>query len=172
MHGVGGVPLSKQNVIGNASCVQVSCQRFGFFKELIPYIPLTRPLAFLDAGANAGFASFLFARLMQFQGELVSVEMNPSSAQLARRNLASLNGVSGFSHQVAHKAVLSSQDAADLSTVEFGSQKPSDFLGDRLHSVLPGLKGNSHRQHVQSTSLSTLLVRPFDSAIFLFCWCL
>lgn len=63
--------------------VQVYCGGdFGFMAQLAKYLPTSRPATFLDAGANIGMASLLFAHLIMGNGQVISVEANPETAQV------------------------------------------------------------------------------------------
>ena len=50
--------------------------------QLSKYLPLDRPVTFLDAGANIGMASLLFSHLIMGNGQVLSVEANPETAQV------------------------------------------------------------------------------------------
>lgn len=138
--------------------VQVFCLEFDYLKLLVPYIPRSRPIAMLDAGANAGFASFLFARLMRFQGELVSVEMNPLSARMVRRNTMVLNAVPGMRSRVVNAALVSAAEEAATPEVRFMGAADGQFLANRLTTVKE-YAGSEYAMRVPATSLPSLLVR-------------
>lgn len=66
--------------------VQVYCGGdFGFMAQLAKYMPTNGPITFLDAGANIGMASLLFAQLIMGNGQVISVEANPETAQVQFR---------------------------------------------------------------------------------------
>lgn len=136
--------------------VQVLCIEFHFSKLLVPYFPHDRPLAMLDAGANAGYASFLFARLMRFQGTLVSVEMDPASARMVRRNLWQLNAIPGFSSIVVNSALMSTEEEKATPRVEFTTRHDADFMGSRLTTV-QAYDGRETKAVVPSVSLPSLV---------------
>eukprot|EP00892_Ulva_mutabilis_P004472 jgi/Ulvmu1/2397/UM131_0009.1 len=147
---------ARQATTDGFALVQVLCEEFDYLKLVAPYAPRTRPLAILDAGANAGFASFLFARFMRFQGELVSVEMNPFSARMARRNTAALNAVPGMRSRVVHSALVSLDEAQEQPEMRFIGVADGRFLSNRLTAV--GEYGPSdYSMIVPTTSLPQLL---------------
>lgn len=60
--------------------MQVFCGLdFGFLKKLTDFVPLARPVTVLDAGANVGLATLLFAQVIRFNGQVVSVDANPGT---------------------------------------------------------------------------------------------
>lgn len=63
--------------------MQVYCGGdFGFMAKLSKYLPIGRPATFLDAGANIGMATLLFSQLIMGNGQVLSVEANPETAQV------------------------------------------------------------------------------------------
>lgn len=134
------------------------CLEFDYLKLLVPYVPRRRPLAILDAGANAGFASFLFARFMRFQGELVSVEMNPTSARMVRRNTATFNSIDGFRSRVVNSALVSTDEAQESPEMRFMGRGEGRFLNNRLVTVSE-FKGSDYTMVVPTVSLPAVLVR-------------
>lgn len=63
--------------------MQVFCGLdFVFLKKLTDYVPLMRPVTVLDAGANVGLATILFAQAIRFNGQVVSVDANPGTMKV------------------------------------------------------------------------------------------
>ena len=137
--------------------LQVLCIEFEYLTKMIPYIPTDRPLVMLDAGANAGFASVLFARFMRFQGQLVSVEMNPESARMLRRNMAPAASAPGFCHRVVNKALVSTTEEREQPEMKFLVDE-GHFMSNKLATVV-GHSGGKNGNVVRTVSLPTLLVR-------------
>eukprot|EP00892_Ulva_mutabilis_P006593 jgi/Ulvmu1/4305/UM002_0026.1 len=102
----------------HAVFLQVFCGGdFGFMARLSEYLPMDRPVSFLDAGANIGMASILFSQLIMGNGQVLSVEANPETAEVLRSNLASLQ----------HVAVPVQAALVDSATAE--AQKTLTFKG-------------------------------------------
>lgn len=60
--------------------LQVYCGGdFEFMSTLAEFLPLDRPVTFLDAGANIGLASVLFSYMIMGQGEVIAVDANPET---------------------------------------------------------------------------------------------
>lgn len=95
---------------------------------------------------------------MRFQGELVSVEMNPLSARMVRRNTAALNGVPGFRSRVVNAALVSTAEAAAAPEMRFMGKQDGLFLNNRLTSVKEH-EGSEYSMLVPTVSLPALLVR-------------
>lgn len=55
---------------------------FAFLRQLTQYVPLARPVTVLDAGANVGLATILFAEAIRFNGQVVSVDANPGTMKV------------------------------------------------------------------------------------------
>ena len=72
--------------------MQVLCQdNFRFLARLVPFMPpYDAPVTFLDAGANIGLASILFAHILGALGQVLAVEALPNTANLTEINTAHL----------------------------------------------------------------------------------
>ena len=71
--------------------MQFFCEpHFHFIAMLAPWLPKHRPATVVDAGANIGLASILFSQLINFDGEVLSIEANPSTLEV-RSLLCSLS---------------------------------------------------------------------------------
>ena len=46
------------------------------------YLPKDRPAVVVDAGANIGLASILFTQVINFNGEVLAIEANPSTVKV------------------------------------------------------------------------------------------
>jgi FkbM family methyltransferase len=66
---------------------------FGFLAHLGRFMPVGQSVTVLDAGANLGGASILFAQLVGFNGEVVAVDANPSTFDLMTHNTARLKDI-------------------------------------------------------------------------------
>jgi hypothetical protein len=63
--------------------MQFFCQEhFLFATYLGPFLPKTRPAVVVDAGANIGLASILFSQVINFNGEVLAIEANPSTLEV------------------------------------------------------------------------------------------
>jgi hypothetical protein len=63
--------------------VQFFCdENFLFTTFLGPYIPKDRPTTVVDAGANIGLATILFSQIINFNGEILAIEPNPSTLEV------------------------------------------------------------------------------------------
>lgn len=54
-------------------------QHFLYTTYLGPYLPKDRPTTVVDAGANIGLASILYSQIINFDGEVLAIEANPST---------------------------------------------------------------------------------------------
>ena len=62
---------------------QVYCQKhFKYMKKLADFMPIYKPVTFLDAGSNIGVASMLFSHAMMGNGEVLSVEAHPETFEV------------------------------------------------------------------------------------------
>jgi hypothetical protein len=61
-----------------------------YTKRLAPYIPTDRPTTVVDAGANIGLASVLYAQIINFNGEIIAIEANPSTLKVCFRTVSLL----------------------------------------------------------------------------------
>lgn len=55
---------------------------FLYVRLLGPYLPTDRPATVVDAGANIGLASMLYAQVINFNGEIIAIEANPSTLKV------------------------------------------------------------------------------------------
>lgn len=63
--------------------VQIYCGwDFLFIKTLAKYMPMDKPLTYLDAGSNIGCASVLFAHSIMGRGQVVAVDANPETVKV------------------------------------------------------------------------------------------
>lgn len=63
--------------------MQFFCQPHFLYTRLLgPYLPTDRPTTVVDAGANIGLASMLYAQVINFNGEIIAVEANPSTLKV------------------------------------------------------------------------------------------
>lgn len=67
-----------------SSCaLQFFCdEHFLYTTFLGPYLPKDRPVTVVDAGANIGLASILYSQVINFNGEVLAIEANPSTLQV------------------------------------------------------------------------------------------
>ena len=66
--------------------MQFFCQsHFLYTTFLGAYLPKNRPAVVVDAGANIGLASILFSQVINFNGEVFSIEANPSTLEVRPR---------------------------------------------------------------------------------------
>ena len=108
--------------------LQVRCSPdFSFLERLLEYMPQAGPVTFLDAGANMGLASILFADFIRFNGEVLAVEANPDSHQLVVNNTRH----AAATVTPVHAAIVSAAAARNSSSVDFAG-KPSSYNGFRL----------------------------------------
>lgn len=75
--------------------MQVFCMKdFEFLENIVPYMPgFGSPVTILDAGANIGLASTLFAELTGLHGQVLAVEAVPHTADMAADNTRHLGGI-------------------------------------------------------------------------------
>ena len=57
-------------------------EHFLYTTFLGPYLPKDRPITVVDAGANIGLASILYSQVINFNGEVLAIEANPSTLQV------------------------------------------------------------------------------------------
>jgi hypothetical protein len=63
--------------------MQFFCEpHFHFISALGPWLPKNRPVTVVDAGANIGLATILFSQFINFNGEVLSIEANPSTLEV------------------------------------------------------------------------------------------
>ena len=83
-----------RHVASRLLCLQVYCGAdFGFLHTLSEFLPTNKPVTVLDAGANIGAASLLFAHLIGMHGQVVAVEAFPPNYNQLTRNMGSLKQV-------------------------------------------------------------------------------
>jgi FkbM family methyltransferase len=70
---------------------------------LSQFIPQNRPTTILDAGANIGAATLLFAHMTALTGRIFSVEASPTNINILRNNVKALGPVA----TVIPKAIVS-----------------------------------------------------------------
>ena len=70
--------------------MQFFCENhFQYISVLGPWLPKDRPVTVVDAGANIGLASILFSQLINFNGEVLAIEANPSTLEVLQLCLLS-----------------------------------------------------------------------------------
>lgn len=63
--------------------MQFFCAEHFLYTSLLgPYLPKGRPVTVVDAGANIGLASILYAQIINFNGEVLAIEANPSTLEV------------------------------------------------------------------------------------------
>ena len=63
--------------------MQFFCQEHFLYASFLgAFLPRDRPAVVVDAGANIGLATILFAQVINFNGEILSVEANPSTVEV------------------------------------------------------------------------------------------
>ena len=77
--------------------MQVFCWTdFEFLEQLLPLMPAGHDPVFLDAGANIGGASALFALTAGLVGHTVAVEASPDTFKALSGNIAQFRCATGF----------------------------------------------------------------------------
>jgi FkbM family methyltransferase len=138
------------------TCLQVYCGGpkgdFGFLTHLGRFLPLSRPVSVLDAGANLGGASILFSQLIGFNGEVVAVDANPMTFELLTSNLARLEGIV----TPVKAAIVAHETALSGKTIAFSGDS-NQYWGFRVeHTVHARPQRVVHQ--VQTKSLPMLQV--------------
>ena len=63
--------------------VQVYCEdHFNYMTTLSDFMPIYKPITFLDGGSNTGMASILFSHAMMGNGEVLAVEAHPDTFEV------------------------------------------------------------------------------------------
>lgn len=88
----GGYPIRLR--VGSTDALvmkQFFCEpHFHYISYLGPWLPKNRPATIVDAGANIGLASILFAQFANFNSEILAIEANPSTLEILEENVAVL----------------------------------------------------------------------------------
>jgi hypothetical protein len=131
--------------------MQVFCGvSFRFLHGIVDYVPVDRPVTFLDGGANVGFASLFFVPLIHFNGKVVAVDASPSTFDLLAFNTIPFSSVV----DPVWAAIVSAPLAGPGKKVNFGG-KPGDYWGDHLQT---GVEDALHSAEVPAISLAQLAV--------------
>lgn len=122
--------------------------------HLSAYMPVNRPVSILDAGANIGGASILFAQLVAFNGEVLAVDANPMTFELLTSNLRPFLGVV----TPVKTAIVAHATALAGETIAFSGDS-DQYWGFRVeHTAVPRPQRVVHQ--VETKSLPMLRVRP------------
>jgi FkbM family methyltransferase len=133
---------------------QVYCDvHFHFLYALADFLPVERDITMLDAGANAGFVTALFAELIQFRGHIVSVEANPGTIKILEQNVKHLGD-----RVTVVPAALTAHEAAERGdTLDFAGQT-GEWWGFRVNrDARPAPGWEIHK--VPSKSMQMVAVR-------------
>lgn len=85
LHSPGIIAPTRSVLNPGRSTVQIYCGGdFEFIKTLANYMPIDKPLTYLDAGSNIGCASVLFAHSIMGRGQVVAVDANPETVKVRR----------------------------------------------------------------------------------------
>jgi FkbM family methyltransferase len=129
--------------------MQVFCTGdFSYMAALTPFTPKDRPMAILDIGANAGFASWLFTRFMRFEGDLVAVEPHKETFEMLLRNIEPTAAAPGFNFFPINSAVVSAVRAIAEPKLLLSTQSEGVFMNMHLD------KRNTDAESVSVTSIS------------------
>lgn len=136
--------------------LQVYCGGdFTFLSILADFIPTDRPSTFLDAGANIGAASILFAHLVALHGGTVlSVEAFPPNFEVLSKNIASLKHIV----TTVPRAIVAHDLARSGHRINF-TGVGNQFWGFRVDHTNSWRTQSTVTQSVQSVSLPQLRVR-------------
>jgi FkbM family methyltransferase len=136
--------------------LQVYCGGdFTFLNVLADFIPADRPSTFLDAGANIGAASILFAHLVALHGgSVLSVEAFPPNFEVLSRNVAPLKETV----QTVPKAIVTHGLALSGHMINFTGDS-NQFWGFRVDHTNSWRTGTTVTRSVNSVSLPQLQVR-------------
>jgi FkbM family methyltransferase len=134
---------------------QVFCSEDSdFLHVLAHFMPTDRPLTVLDAGANIGFSSLLFARFIKFHGKVIAVEAHPDSLRMVRAN------TDNVTHLITrvHGAVVTEALAAQKGHVSIAGPERNflKFHVDRGQRVT----NKDIVEEIPTTTLRRLRVRP------------
>lgn len=100
---------------------------FEFIKTLANYMPINKPLTYLDAGSNIGCASVLFAHSIMGRGQVVAVDANPETVKVMKHN------VGNFPDIVipVHAAIVDATTAAEKDHLTFKGES-NQYWGFRV----------------------------------------
>lgn len=139
---------------GPHACMQAFCGvSFRFLAGLVAYALPGRPLTVLDAGANIGLASMLFAHYIRFDGTIVAVDASPPTFDVMRANLRDLGPIV----KPVLSAIMPTAEAGPGKTVKFGG-RAGEFWGGVVLEA--GQEKQEVVHEVPTTSLPHLAVRP------------
>lgn len=88
---------------------------FRFLGNMVDFVPNT-PQTLLDAGANVGFASLLFAPFLRYSGRILAVDASPSTHEVLQRNM----GPFAATVDTVWGAIVPDAQARRGGTVRFG----------------------------------------------------
>lgn len=125
--------------------MQVFCGGdFGFMAKLSKFLPMDRPVTFLDAGANIGMASILFSQLIMGHGQVLSVEANPETAEVCKpAGACSVNDTDAqVEHAVTGRTLCRHDRFSCIPTLWVTRSVPAPFVaaekcGMRAATLLP-----------------------------------
>ena len=148
--------------------LQVFCGGdFAFLEKLSEYMPVSN-VTFLDAGANIGAVSVLFAHIVRGGGQVLAVEAHPVTFQLAQNNTVSWTRAI----TIVHGALVSEAQAAASPDVDFQLES-NRFSGFRARGNTAeadhsgrGVDGSQHSKGAFQVKAVTLRQLQVHS------WCL
>jgi FkbM family methyltransferase len=133
--------------------MQAYCSRtFGFLAGLASYALSSRPLTFLDAGANIGLASMFFAHYIGYDGTIIAVDASPPNFELLKANLQGLVSIV----KPVLGAIVPDAQAIPGGTVLFGGRAGDFWAGQVLEAAA---QEQEVVHEVPTTSLPQLAVR-------------
>jgi FkbM family methyltransferase len=97
--------------------------RFSFLPDIARYAPLDRPTTVLDAGANIGAGTLLFAALTRFAGDVLALEPLSANSQLMRANLGIVERTVQFHDGVLGNTVIGPPAVVGASEGAFSSAR-------------------------------------------------
>eukprot|EP00892_Ulva_mutabilis_P004679 jgi/Ulvmu1/2583/UM014_0034.1 len=100
---------------------------FEFIKTLAAFMPINKPLTYLDAGSNIGMASVLFSHSIMGNGQVIAVDANPETVKVMKHN------VGNFPDTVlpVQAAIVDSTTAAEKDHLTFKGES-NQYWGFRV----------------------------------------
>lgn len=136
--------------------VQVYCGAdFRFITVLSQFMPHGRPPVILDAGANIGAATVLFAHMAGLSARIFSVEAFPANIKVLQDNTAPLGDVV----TVVPRAIVAHDLAKSGHVLNFTGDS-NQYWGFRVDHTNTWDAPTRVTQQVKSTSLPMIRVRP------------